>query len=164
MKDEGHAVKANSRRQFLKAGAIAAQGLLIGFYLPERSPALTQQVIEHPAPFAPNAFLRIGADNIVTVISKNTEVREGVYTGLATMLAEELDAAWSQVRVEAAPADDNLYKNLRLGMQATCCSILIMNSFEQYRQAGRLGARDVSGRGCRSQVLARRHVSVRHRA
>jgi isoquinoline 1-oxidoreductase subunit beta len=63
-------------------------------------------------------------------------VGQGVYTGLATIVAEELDAAWSQVRVEPAPADDNLYRNLRLGMQATCCSNSILNSFEQYRQAG----------------------------
>jgi isoquinoline 1-oxidoreductase subunit beta len=136
MKVEIPAVKANSRRQFLKAAAAALPSLVIGFYLPERRVALARQAIKRPTVFAPNAFLRIGADNIVTVISKHTEVGQGVYTGLATILAEELDAAWSQVRVEAAPADDNLYKNLLIGMQVTCCSNSIMDAFEQYRQAG----------------------------
>jgi isoquinoline 1-oxidoreductase beta subunit len=136
VKDETHTVKAKSRRRFLKAGAVVVPGLVIGFYLPERRVALALQTMEQPAVFAPNAFLRIGANNIVTVISKHIEVGQGVYTGLATIVAEELDAAWSQVRVEPAPADDNLYRNLRLGMQATCCSNSILNSFEQYRQAG----------------------------
>src|SRR5215469_6665450 len=129
-------LNATSRRQFLKAGAVVAPGLVIGFYLPKRMATFALQVEEQPALFAPNAFLRIGTDNIVTVISKHIEVGQGVYTGLATVVAEELDAAWPQVRVEAAPADDNLYKNLRLGMQATCCSNSILNSFEQHRQAG----------------------------
>lgn len=136
MKVEARAVKTNSRRQFLKAGAVVAPGLVIGFYLPERRAALALQAMEQSAVFAPNAFLRIGADNFVTVISKHIEVGQGAYTGLATIVAEELDAAWAQVRVEPAPADDNLYRNLRLGTQVTCCSNSILNSFEQHRQAG----------------------------
>jgi isoquinoline 1-oxidoreductase subunit beta len=131
-----HTVQTTSRRNFLKAGAVVAPGLLIGFYLPEGKAALALQAAEPPASFAPNAFVRIGIDNIVTVISKHIEVGQGIYTGLATILAEELDAAWPQVRVEPAPADDNLYRNLRLGIQATCCSNSTLNSFEQYRQAG----------------------------
>jgi len=129
-------VLGKSRRQFLKAGAVAAPGLLIGFYIPERRMALAQLAGQQAPVFAPNAFVRIATDNTVTVISKHIEVGQGIYTGLATLLAEELDAAWSQVRVDPAPADDSLYKNLRLGMQATCCSNSTVNSFEQYRQAG----------------------------
>ncbi|MGO8816121.1 MAG: molybdopterin cofactor-binding domain-containing protein [Terriglobia bacterium] len=136
MKDETHVVRAPSRRQFLKAGAALAPGLVIGFYLPERRAALARRAIEQPVVFAPNAFLRVGADSSVTVISKHLELGQGAYTGLATILAEELDAAWRQVRVEPAPADDNLYKNLRFGVQSTCCSDSISNSFDQYRQAG----------------------------
>jgi isoquinoline 1-oxidoreductase beta subunit len=120
----------------LKTVAVVAPGLVIGFHLPERRETFALQTAQQSPEFAPNAFLRIGADNLVTVISKHIEVGQGVYTGLATMLAEELDAAWSQIRVEAAPADDDLYKNLRLGTQATCCSNSILNSFEQHRQAG----------------------------
>jgi len=121
---------AGTRRQFLETAAF-----VVGFYVPERKTVVANAPQEE-RDFAPNAFLRIGTDSAVTVISKHVEVGQGVYTGLATMLAEELDAAWSQVRAEAAPADDNLYKNLRLGIQATCCSMSTMNSFDQYRQAG----------------------------
>lgn len=121
---------AATRRQFLKTAAF-----VIGFYAPERKTVIAD-ASQEAGDFAPNAFLRIGTDSSVTIISKHVELGQGVYTGLATMLAEELGAAWSQVRVEAAPADDNLYKNLRLGIQATCCSASTMNSFEQYRQAG----------------------------
>jgi isoquinoline 1-oxidoreductase subunit beta len=111
-------------------------GLVIGFYLPEwRSPSALHAA-EQPTVFAPNAFLRIGGDDIVTIISKHIEVGQGAYTGLATILAEELDADWSQVRVEPAPANDDLYKNLRFGSQSTCCSASILNSYDQYRQAG----------------------------
>jgi isoquinoline 1-oxidoreductase beta subunit len=89
-----------------------------------------------PADLAPNAFLRIAPDNTVTVISKHVEFGQGIYTGLATIVAEELDAAWSQMRVEPAPADDGDYKNLRFGTQVTCCSVSTNNSYEQYRRAG----------------------------
>ena len=129
-------VMGSSRRQFLKTGALVAPGLVVGFYIPERGTAFALHAGEQPAVFAPNAFLRIGTDNTVTVISKHVEVGQGVYTGLATIIAEELDANWSQVRVEPAPPDDKLYKNLRFGVQTTCCSISIANSFEQHRQAG----------------------------
>lgn len=131
-----NAVRGQSRRQFLKAGTAAASGLVLGLHFPERGVAIGLSAGEPPPVFAPNAFLRVGTDNVVTIISKHIEFGQGIYTGLATMLAEELDAAWSQIRVEAAPADDTLYKNLRLGIQATCCSASTMNSFEQYRRAG----------------------------
>ena len=62
---------------------------------------------------------------------------QGTYTGLPTLVAEELDAAWSQVRVEGAPADATRYNNLFWGAaQGTGGSTAIANSFEQYRQAG----------------------------
>ena len=64
--------------------------------------------------FVPNAFLRIAPDNTVTVISKHIEFGQGPYTGIATILADELDADWSQIRVESAPADVTRYANSRL--------------------------------------------------
>jgi isoquinoline 1-oxidoreductase beta subunit len=72
----------------------------------------------------------------VTVISKHCEAGQGIHTGLATILAEELDADWAQVRVEPAPADQTLYKNLQFGSQTTGGSNSIPNSWEQYRRAG----------------------------
>src|SRR5258706_1226074 len=85
----------------------------------------------------PNAFVRIGTDNTVTVIVKHLEMGQGTYTGLPTLVAEELDADWSQIRVEGAPADASRYNNLFLcTMQGTGGSTALANSFEQMRKAG----------------------------
>ena len=87
--------------------------------------------------FAPNAFLRIGADNSVTVIAKHVEMGQGAYTGIATIVAEELDADWAQVRVESAPADAKRYANLAFGtLQGTGGSSAMANSWMQLREAG----------------------------
>ena len=87
--------------------------------------------------FAPNAFVRIDKDSTVTVLSKHLEMGQGAYTGLATIIAEELDADWNQVRVEAAPADAKLYSNLAWGpFQGTGGSTAIANSYDQLKQAG----------------------------
>lgn len=86
--------------------------------------------------FAPNAFVRVGSDDTITVLVKHIEFGQGPFTGLATIVAEELDADWSKVRAEHAPADDNLYKNSLMGIQATGGSTSIANSYEQLRKAG----------------------------
>ncbi len=129
-----------SRRTFLKSAAVAGGGLVIGLQL--AWPARVQAgaaALEGPAGetlFAPNAFVRIAPDNTVTVLSKHIEMGQGPYTGLATLVAEELDADWAQIRVEAAPANPELYKNLAFGIQGTGGSSAIANSYEQMRQAG----------------------------
>jgi len=97
-------------------------------------------VVAGPSVFAPNAFLRIGADNSVTIIAKHVEMGQGAYTGIATVLAEELDADWAQVRVESAPANAKLYANLVFGtMQGTGGSSAMANSWMQLREAGAKG-------------------------
>lgn len=83
-----------------------------------------------------NAFVKISSDNLVTVIIKHVEFGQGVYTGLTTLVAEELDADWSQMRAESAPANKELYKNLMMGAQGTGGSTAMANSFEQMRKAG----------------------------
>lgn len=88
------------------------------------------------AVFAPNAFVRVGADDIVTVLSKHIEFGQGPFTGLATLVAEEMDADWSKMRVEHAPSDPQVYKNLLFGIQGTGGSTAIANSYEQMRKAG----------------------------
>ncbi len=97
-----------SRRRFMQAGG----ALTLGFMLPMAVEAGSGPVA---APFAPNAFLRIATDHSVTVISKHLEMGQGTYTGLATLVAEELDADWAQVKVEGAPADAKRYNNLLWG-------------------------------------------------
>jgi isoquinoline 1-oxidoreductase beta subunit len=87
--------------------------------------------------FEPNAFVRIGTDNTVTVIVKHLEMGQGTFTGLPTLVAEELDADWSQIRAEGAPADASRYNNLFMGpMQGTGGSTAMANSYEQMRKAG----------------------------
>jgi isoquinoline 1-oxidoreductase beta subunit len=121
-----------SRRGFLKAAAAA--GLTIGFHW---SDPLSRALADTPKDFAPNAFLRIAPDNSVTVIAKHLEMGQGSYTGLATVVAEELDADWAQIRVESAPADASKYANLAFGtIQGTGGSSAMANSWMQLRQAG----------------------------
>jgi len=128
-----------TRREFLKVSAAVGGGLIIGFYLPGRSKAGMAQAADQE--FAPNAFLRIAPDNTVTVIVKHLEMGQGVYTGLPTIVADELDADWKLVRVESAPADVKLYANLAWGgtAQGTGGSTSLTNSWEQLRQAGAMG-------------------------
>jgi isoquinoline 1-oxidoreductase subunit beta len=125
----------STRREFLKCSAASALGLVIGFRAlgsREAHAAATRAT----APFAPNAFLRIAPDDTITVVSKHLEHGVGIHTGLATLVAEELDADWAQVRVVPAPANVELYKNLIAGTQATRGSSSLRNSYEQYRKAG----------------------------
>ena len=121
-----------SRRAFVKGTAAAGAGLVLGLQLPEPGAALAQAQA-----FKPNAFVRIAPDNTVTIICKHLEFGQGIYTGLATLLAEELDADWAQIRVEAAPADVAHYNNLFWGpLQGTGNSSSIANAAGQMRQAG----------------------------
>ncbi|HTS86917.1 MAG TPA: xanthine dehydrogenase family protein molybdopterin-binding subunit [Gemmatimonadales bacterium] len=129
-----------SRREFIKVGAATGAGLTLAFSLAgcgrgERGGATSAA----PAPpaFAPNAFVKVGSDGSVTVVAKHLEMGQGTYTGLATILAEELDADWSRVRVEGAPADASKYNNLLLGpIQGTGGSTAMANSYDQLRKAG----------------------------
>lgn len=127
-----------SRRRFLKTTAAAGAGLTLGVYVPELlAKAPESALAAEQGTFAPNAFVRVGSDNTVTVIAKHLEMGQGTYTGLATLVAEELDAAWSQVRVEPAPANVELYNNLLWGkLQGTGGSTAIANAYLQMRKAG----------------------------
>src|SRR5439155_8985831 len=88
-----------------------------------------------PATFAPNAFLRIAPDDSITVLAKHDEMGQGIHTGLAMALAEELGADFSKVHVEPAPADA-AYNHTAFGMQMTGGSSSTWESFEQMRKAG----------------------------
>jgi isoquinoline 1-oxidoreductase subunit beta len=133
-----------NRRNFLQTGAAAGAGLIVGFYLPGRGGlgAAAQEAAQaagaaQGAAAAPNTFVRIAPDNSVTVLAKHVEMGQGAHTGLATLLAEELDADWGQVRVESAPADASRYNNLAFGqIQGTGGSTAMANSWEQMRKAG----------------------------
>jgi isoquinoline 1-oxidoreductase beta subunit len=123
-----------SRREFIKTGALVTGGLVIAFTVPggrrfaraERTPA---------GPFAPNAFLRVGTDDSVTVLLPHSEMGQGVWTSLPMLIAEELDADWSRVRVEHAPAAP-VYAHTAFGMQMTGGSSSTWSEFDRCRQAG----------------------------
>jgi isoquinoline 1-oxidoreductase beta subunit len=130
-----NAIDNPGRRTFLKVGAALGAGLTLGFHLPAGRAA--QQAAAATA-FAPNAFLRIAPDNTITVLVKHLEMGQGVYTGLPMLVAEELEAPWDRIQVEAAPADAKLYGNLAWGgtAQGTGGSTSVTNSWDQLRQAG----------------------------
>ena len=112
--------KGVDRRDFLKISVAASGGLLIGFQFPGVSTlALAQPFSAQPASanvFMPNAFVRIGTDERVTVIVNHSEMGQGVYTSLPMLLAEELDADWAKVGFEPAPVDPK-YNHPAFGMQ-----------------------------------------------
>ena len=131
-----------TRRDVLKAGGAGALllGVLVGpgRAFAEEAPGGGKAITLAPgdAP-RPNAFVRIAPDNTVTVIIKHLDMGQGVTTGLPTIVAEELDADWSQMRTDFAPANAQLYNNTDFGpIQGTGGSSSIHNSWTQLRKAG----------------------------
>lgn len=125
-----------TRRNFLKSAGAAGFVLAVQLPLARKAFAASDVGTVPAGDFAPNAFIRIAPDNTVLFVIKHFEMGQGATTGLATILAEELDADWSQVRTEYAPADIKLYKNLAFGAQGTGGSTSIANSWPQMREAG----------------------------
>ncbi len=127
-----------SRREFLRHGIGAGAGLALAVSLQPR-PAWATPNTEGAAEqgFEANAFVHIGVDNRVTVTVKHIEFGQGVFTGLATLVAEELDAEWSQMLAVGAPADPARYYNTNWGdRQGTGGSSSMNNSWTQMRRAG----------------------------
>jgi isoquinoline 1-oxidoreductase beta subunit len=129
------------RRDFLKTGAAVGGGLLISVYLPELAQAGTVpktfdtlKPVE-PATFAPNAFIRIAPDDTVTVIASKSEMGQGVYTSLPMLIAEELEADWSKIKVESAPVDQ-AYAHPVFGIQITGGSTSTASEWDRLRKAG----------------------------
>lgn len=127
-----------SRRKFIQTGAAAGSGLLISFYFPAFGKGIKNAGIPAPTNFAPNAFLQIGTDNIVTVIVNHSEMGQGCYTSLPMIIADELDADWNKVRIEAAPVDP-VYNHPGFGMQGTGGSTSTWVEWDRFRNAGATG-------------------------
>ncbi|HEY8133835.1 MAG TPA: molybdopterin cofactor-binding domain-containing protein, partial [Thermoanaerobaculia bacterium] len=125
-----------SRRDFLRTGAVAGGGLILGLYLPPLGNRIA--AAQQSSGFAPNAFIRIGTDDSVTVIVNHSEMGQGVYTALPMLVAEELDADWSKIRVEAAPVDA-AYNHTAFGMQMTGGSSSTWSEYDRLRKAGATG-------------------------
>ncbi|HTD68616.1 MAG TPA: xanthine dehydrogenase family protein molybdopterin-binding subunit [Candidatus Limnocylindria bacterium] len=122
-----------SRRDFLKAGAFAGGGFVLGVYLPGLARAA--EAAPANAPLVLNAFVRIGQDDIVTVIVNHSELGQGPYTSVPMMVAEELDADWSKVRYEPAPVAPE-YNHSVYGIQMTGGSTSTWTEWERVRKAG----------------------------
>lgn len=119
-----------SRRSFLKISAGAVGGLVLAMNLPRAAQAAAGdgELIQ--------PFVHIRPDNTVVVLSKHLDKGQGTATGLATLVADELDAAREQVSAEFAPSNPQVYANTLFGVQGTGGSTAMANSFMQYRQAG----------------------------
>ena len=139
-------MKKLTRREFLKVSTAAGGGLMLGFTLGVRAedtkPA-TKVIVskwERPKPgrFTPNAWFTVGSDDTVTIRVGSSEMGQGTLTGIAMLIAEELDADWSRVRAEHAPTDA-AYKNPIFGRQATGGSTAIRGFWTVVREAGAVG-------------------------
>lgn len=132
-----------SRRTFIKATALIAGGLVIAFTIPQAKrflmPGAKPETTgdESKKLPAPNAFLRVGTDNTVTVMLAHSEMGQGIWTTLPMLIAEELDADWSKIKVEHASAAPD-YAHTAYGMQITGGSSTTWSEFDRYRQAGAL--------------------------
>ncbi len=123
-----------SRRKFLKTSALASGGLLLSFHLPLLSKAGGKRT--PAALFTPNAFIRINPDNAVTILCNHSEMGQGTYTALTQIVADEMDADWSKITVEAAPANAALYACPAFGMQLTGGSSSTYGEYERLRKVG----------------------------
>ena len=124
-----------SRRGFIKVASGAAGGLVLGLSMGAPGEAQAQSAGPPPRPFAPGAFVRIAPDGKITLISKNPEIGQGIKTGFGVILAEELDAKWSDVTVEQAEVNRAVY-----GSQMAGGSMSIPRAWDELRYAG-AGAR-----------------------
>ena len=133
-------VGAPSRRRFLIGAAAVGGGLAVGFRAAEAAdgPVQAQTPFAHTQVNPFSAYLTITPEGLVVVHSAHMDMGQGPYHGLATLVAEELDADWSQMRADGAWGNTQFYGNLTWGgaMQGTGGSSAIASSFDRYRQAG----------------------------
>src|SRR5437660_8826010 len=124
-----------NRRSFLRVSTAAAGGLLVSLYLD--LPASAQEGRQAPPPkvYPPDAFVHIKPDGKVLITVNRLEFGQGVQTSLPMLLADEMDADWSQVVAELAPAAD-VYRDPLFGIQMVGASGSIAYSFQQYRELG----------------------------
>src|SRR2546423_11174129 len=122
------------RRAFVVASATAAGGMLVSLYLDR--PLRAQQVPgQNPKTYPPDAFIDIRPDGKIVIQVNRLEFGQGVHTALPMLLADEMDADWSQVVAELAPAAD-IYRDPVRGIQMVGGSGSIATSFQQYRELG----------------------------
>jgi isoquinoline 1-oxidoreductase beta subunit len=128
-------IPPSSRREFIKG--VAAGGFLLAFYLPARAVNEPEQTPKDTkGEFTPNAFIRIDKTGMTTLVMPQVEMGQGIYTGVAMILAEELDADVAKIVLEHAPPNEKLYTNPLLGIQATGGSTSLRAFWMPLRKAG----------------------------
>ena len=126
--------RAMARRDFIKG---AAGGFLLAFYVPAHAVNEPEQAPDDTkGKFAPNAFIRIDKTGTTTLVMPQVEMGQGVYTGVAMILAEELDADPAKIMLEHAPPNEKLYANPAFGVQATGGSTSLRAFWMPLRNAG----------------------------
>jgi len=123
-----------SRRTLLKGSLAAGSGLVIGFWLPR--PGAGPPPAEAADAFAPNQWLSIDRDGVVTIVNSVPEMGQGSLTTMPMIIADEMDAEWSKIKIEQAPANPQLYANPVTGAQAYGGSRGVRDHFEMWRKAG----------------------------
>lgn len=129
-----------SRRSTLKIVGAAVGGLVVGLRLPlaatRGAGGRSEGAQGSPSTFEANAFVRVGSEGSITLTIPSVEMGQGIYTGMATLLAEELEVELDQVRIEPAPADTARYANPLLQFQATGGSTSVRAWWQPLRLAG----------------------------
>ncbi len=121
-----------TRRSFLRFTAIAGGGLLVSTYLDPLAEVFAQGPQAGPAPvFVANAFVKISPDNVITIISKNPEIGQGIKNALPMLIAEELEVPWADVRIEQADLDQTRY-----GLQVAGGSTATPTNYDPLRRVG----------------------------
>src|SRR5277367_4273894 len=127
--------RATSRRKFIKGAA--AGGFMLAFYVPAHAGNEPEQAPDDTkGKFAPNGFIRIDKAGTTTLVMPQVEMGQGVYTGVAMILAEELDADLTKIVLEHAPPNEKLYANPVFGIQATGGSTSLRAFWMPLRTAG----------------------------
>src|SRR2546422_3291917 len=128
---------ALTRRELLRKSLLSGAGLFVAFHVPRKAGGV-------PQPWGkqlpdPTAFVRVAPDETVTVLLAHSEMGQGIWTGLAMLIAEELDCDWSKIRVEHAPAAP-VYAHPAFGMQMTGGSTTTWSEFDRDRKSTRLNS------------------------
>jgi isoquinoline 1-oxidoreductase beta subunit len=120
-----------NRRAFLKVTALAGGGMMVATYIDPLTGVFAQAPQGPAVSFVPTAFVKITADNVVTIMSKNPEIGQGIKTALPMLIAEELEVPWADVRIEQADLDQSKY-----GQQNAGGSTATPNNYDPLRRVG----------------------------